>query len=546
MNKNVRKYIKIFSVFAIFFAVFVLISPDITYAQNAQPEKPSSSSWFGGWFVDLVSIPINVLLLILAAVAYAVGFIGSGLLQLAAWLVEFFIVEMNSNILLSPTVDTGWKATKELANLGFVLGIIIIAFMTIIRYESYGAKQLLWRLIIAALLVNFSLTIAGVFIDFAGVLTDFFLSQITGGGANFKLSTQLAGAFAPQSFLQARSSVLEVLKSVADFNGALSFLTSMVFSALFTFLIAIALLVLAFMALIRFVILTFLLVLVPLAFLFWIFPMFQHLWSKWWGEFFKWVFFLPSALFFLYLALAIATHRSGYLKNLATLTQNKANFANLNDANSILTQSFFKNAGEALAILGFLYVGLILSHKISGTFSEVATKTGGWLSNKLQKATSGGGQAFALSATGGVVTQTYGRGARWAAGKMATSTRPRIRSLGITLGNQLGAQPTFSTTAKTVASSTWQGIKKGIIQKKIPTWMCTVSGCGYTVESRTLPTACPNPAHPGDPTTATFRQAGGGRSRQRPQTSAQAQPQQTPLPTLMSSEEIDEEIRKRQ
>src|SRR4030042_5966834 len=74
-------------------------------------------------------------------------------------------------------VHTGWQIVLNFANLGFVLAIIVIAFSTIFRRESYAMKQTLWKLIVAALLVNFSLVIAGAFINVSDIFSDFFLKQ---------------------------------------------------------------------------------------------------------------------------------------------------------------------------------------------------------------------------------------------------------------------------------------------------------------------------------------------------------------------------------
>ena len=67
-------------------------------------------------------------------------------------------------------------------NLGFILAIIIIAFATILRLESYAIKQTLWKLIVAALLVNFSLVICGGIISVSKLTTDSFYNHITAGG----------------------------------------------------------------------------------------------------------------------------------------------------------------------------------------------------------------------------------------------------------------------------------------------------------------------------------------------------------------------------
>ena len=88
-------------------------------------------------------------------------------------------------------------------NLGFVLAIIVIAFATIFRIQSYAMKQVLWKLIVAALLVNFSLVIAGAFINIADNVTSSFNNKIL-GASGVGLSTKLAGVLNTQFFCQAK------------------------------------------------------------------------------------------------------------------------------------------------------------------------------------------------------------------------------------------------------------------------------------------------------------------------------------------------------
>ena len=83
------------------------------------------------------------------------------LLAIASHMVVFFI---NLGVVITklPAVSNGLDSTIKIANLAFVLAIIVIAFATIFRWENYAAKKMLPRLIIAALLVNFSFLIGEV------------------------------------------------------------------------------------------------------------------------------------------------------------------------------------------------------------------------------------------------------------------------------------------------------------------------------------------------------------------------------------------------
>ena len=217
---------------------------------------------------------------------------------------------MQSNI-----VTSGFSVTLALANLGFVLAIIVIAIMTILRYETYALKQTLWKLVAAAILVNFSLVIGAAILNFADTLTLYFLNAFNPGGslsAFDAFSTSLAGAFAPQRvFLNLNAQGQSITDTNFDaFAGAgtsfaptLVALMNLFFPTLFLIVSVIALAGLFIMLLIRYVYLGILLILMPLAWLLWIFPATSSQWQKWWTNFIKWTIFAPVVMFFLYLAL---------------------------------------------------------------------------------------------------------------------------------------------------------------------------------------------------------------------------------------------------
>ncbi len=440
----------------------------------------------GGIALLPITIPVIV-------ITFLAGFIGSAFIQLMAYFVGYGLA-LNATI-LDPTnavIGIGWVAARDLANLGFVLVIIIIAFATILRIKSYGMDQTLWKLIAAALLVNFSLTIAGVFVDFAGVVSNFFLSKITGTGVA-GLASSLMQAFLPQSLLQAKgfaATAAASIKSIFTFSGAVNLFGNAFFVTLFTFLIAIAFIVLAVMLFMRFVVLTFLLVLVPIAWLFWAFPALKHLWDKWWDEFLRWVFFLPSALFFLYLAITIANKRADYIGKLADQTAALGAAAGGPIDNSLI-ENFPAKAGQILVLLGFVWGGLILSHKISGTFSGIASSTGGWVAGKLTKAGKGAGTAFMK--TGGAYTAQKMAAAGSRGGAVTRAVLAPTRAVGKGL-MYLGVGAGAPVTAGTILNHTWQGAKKGFIKKKLRDWQCRT--CGYTLTDVHPPAVCPGPTHP--------------------------------------------------
>jgi hypothetical protein len=134
------------------------------------------------------------------ALAYFLGFFSSAVFYLGGFLVDFAL-KINSFLLESPVIKAGWGIVLNFANLGFVLAIIIIAFATIFRLQGYQMKQILWKLIVAALLVNFSLVIAGAFISVSDIITKSFNDKIKGETGLLVLSEKLAKILDVQAML---------------------------------------------------------------------------------------------------------------------------------------------------------------------------------------------------------------------------------------------------------------------------------------------------------------------------------------------------------
>lgn len=138
------------------------------------------------------------------ALVYLLGYIAAAVFYLGGFLVDFAL-NINLHLLESELIQAGWKIVLNFTNLGFVLAIIVIAFATIFQLQSYGMKQALWKLIVAALLVNFSLVIAGGFINISHIFTNYFNSRINSGGTGRGLADNLGKILNTQFFLSAQS-----------------------------------------------------------------------------------------------------------------------------------------------------------------------------------------------------------------------------------------------------------------------------------------------------------------------------------------------------
>jgi len=261
---------------------------------------------------------------------YIISIILGVVINFEAWLIEI-ILQLNAQVLQSQFVQAGYQISLAVANLIFVGGIITVAIATILRWESYSMKKILWHLILMTILVNFGLSIAGTIINISHDFSMFFLENIKpSGGANEShfdaFATAIAGAFTPQRFFitniseKGVTTTPEESKNVAGqmttkdqeslasmFGGSLAGLLTPIVSIFFTIAFLTGIIVvlgaLVAMLIIRYIWISFLLILLPLAWALWVFPNTKKHWTTWWDKFLQWTFFTPITLFFLYLCL---------------------------------------------------------------------------------------------------------------------------------------------------------------------------------------------------------------------------------------------------
>ena len=108
----------------------------------------------------------------LACMAYGIFKFASWLAILAALIlntvVDKLIVGMAELVRpggIPSAVEEVWKVLRDLTNVFLVFLTVFIGIATIVGISGYGYKQLLWKVILAALFVNFSITLAYFVID---------------------------------------------------------------------------------------------------------------------------------------------------------------------------------------------------------------------------------------------------------------------------------------------------------------------------------------------------------------------------------------------
>ncbi len=429
-----------------------------------------------------------------SAAAYVIGYIAGGVF----WVVGFFVqLALNLNLhITEPTnliVQSGWNIILNITNLGFVLAIIVIAFATVINYESYAIKKTIWKLIVAALLVNFSFVIAGAIVDVANTATQFMM-QKSGTNDPAAWGSAMAAMFQPQQFLSVDKNFDPTganTKGITEgsLNPFISIIASIIFGAVFTFIAAMTLFTVGVMLFVRYVTLSFLLMFSPIIWLARVFPFTAKYWSMWWQRFLKWTFFAPIMMFFMYLALRTM---SG---TVAALGSVPASFAG---QSMIMTQ--LSSIGQLFLVIGIMMGGLYVANELGMEGSKGIIKAAQGANKGFIKGTQGYigrqatkvlGQPFAPGAPGT-------RRSRFNAWLGANKITAPLAKFGQTAASYTKNNPAFKPGAhKGFFASTLGGAWKGSgLGKKTTTkvWECQV--CKAQVLDKNKPTyPCKN-GHP--------------------------------------------------
>ncbi|HVO28939.1 MAG TPA: hypothetical protein VMT81_03085, partial [Candidatus Paceibacterota bacterium] len=370
---------------------------------NAAASHPNWNplSWVAQGLLDIGATVIGKVCFI---ISYIISWIAGVAIAIETWLVGV-ILNMNVGIFQQTFVQKGFGVTLSIANLGFVLGIIIIAIATILRRETYGYKSLLWKLVVAAILVNFSLVIAAPIFNLGNEFTQYFLDCIDpslgcNAGANStqqlasmnNFALKLSGAFNPQRSIDFASSTVNGASSTAAFSQSQSSslgasfgqMLVPIFSVLFVAfeLIAIVIVLAVFVVqlIIRYVYIAILAILMPFAWLGWVFPTMRSWWSKWWDQFIRWTFFAPIVVFFIYLAIAMMTSLNsatgGSSVSLQTYTSNSnAVWTPVGNFFGSAFSTVIANGLNMLIMIGLTVGGMIVAQKMSISLSDTAIKS---------------------------------------------------------------------------------------------------------------------------------------------------------------------------
>ncbi len=341
--------------------VLVAVGSLLVFAVAPQPAEA------GLW--ELLNEPKNAVLTLAGWVAYffLIFIMGKLATYATGWLV--YAAQLNNFTDLQVIVEA-WQVVRDLANMFFIIILLVIAFGTLFRLEAYSWKKLLPKMVLAAILVNYSRAICGVIVDASQIVMLTFVAAIKDAA-----SVGLAESFQLGKLLQLPNTLDGDINAGDRLVGIVA--AGVMLSTMFTVQCVYIVVLIG-----RLVMIWFLTVLSPIAYVSRVLPQTERYASQWWEMFTRYVVVGPLCMFFLWLSMFIAARSvesSGSLGSVAASEELKTTYQLQAESDSAKTTSSGGGALDTSVVAGFVIATLMLMAGMK-LAQENASELGGQIS----------------------------------------------------------------------------------------------------------------------------------------------------------------------
>lgn len=344
--------------------VVVLVVLVVGYSLASAADVTVDNGSFNGSGVtgNVQSVLLNLLLFLVKAVT-----------KLLLWFIGILVGLFNYNDFgTMQAVQVAWPLVRDLANIFFVVILLLIGFSTILRIGAYEYKKLLFKFVLMALLINFSKTIFLFAIDGAQVIMLTFVAAFREA-----MVVNLVSGFGLTQILE-----------LGNTSGAINFGEVLIglFLALIMMVVALGTMI-AYAAVLleRIITLWILLILSPLAFLLSVTPSGSKYSGEIWSKLAKALVGGIGLAFFMWLSMTILSYGVG-----SQISAGNPNDA-IAGASSIKSGVLF----TYVVCIALLWSGLAYAAKMGGMAGSVAGKVKGSLSKMGKGALVGAGLGLA-------------------------------------------------------------------------------------------------------------------------------------------------------
>lgn len=392
----------------------------------AAPTLEDVKKWIFGVFGELL--------------AYIIDLLGKLIILLVNQVINFATY---NNFVNAEPVVIGWVLVRDVVNMFFIVVLLVSAFSTIIGYSEFHYSKVLPKLLLMAVLINFSKTFIGLMIDFSQVLMLTFVNAFKAAAAGNFYSmlhlnqiTQLNTELTDQNLAVDIESLEKLI--VASLLGVI----------MLGIVVSILIIMIAFL-IYRIIALWMLLIISPMAFFCLALPgkLAKGL-SAFTGAFWERLSNLliagPVMAFFLWLALAIAQGGQGF-NSIYTAKES----TEISEASQFVNKAASPpNLASFVVAVAFLLAGVEFAVKTANSLSPSLAKVANAATNPLSTTYRAGQRALSAAQrtarTTGKVVGGVARGADYVTGNRLSSAVGRaglqIAPSSSTLANLAGTR----------------------------------------------------------------------------------------------------------
>ena len=459
-RKSRRRLVITMATVIAFFSVALFVLPVLAQAQLQNDTMTMVANWIMGLIAKLVI----------------------WLMEMLGWLLLFLVellikIVQYNNFVHSFPVRVGWPIMRDTVNMFFIIVVLVSAFATIIGYpKEFRYRDILPKLLLMAVLINFSKTLIGLMIDFSQVILLTFVNGFKqAAGGNFVQALHIAEIMR----IEDSTGVIKqegnniIVDSSAASNASAWYMMNILVAAIFgAWIISISItlvLIMIIFFLARIIILWFLLITSPVMFFAWALPEklkkgFKAFSENWWDRLSTALIGGPVMAFFLWLALAMAQQEGELvgakgLYDAAPTSELTAASVSSDPGNNKIVATEIGNP-EVLAQFIIMVAFMLLGVQVAvSTAKSAAGPLGGLIS-----AIGSAGGMFGAGAAGGVMAAklagrgTMASGRLAGAGAMAVERRTGIggKAAGALLGSRLGGVMPLALQTKLGKAASYQ------------------------------------------------------------------------------------------
>lgn len=380
-----------------FFLLLIIIYPD--YAQAGV--VGNVVGWAAGGILDMLTGVVtwigNLILGLFSLVLVVVGWIFDLSIYLS-------IVNIKDFFTL-PAIQLGWAMMRDAINVIFIFILFWYAFQLVAGLGKIDAKAVIVKLVMIAIVVNFSGVIVRLVVDASNVVAVQFYRQITNGGnVEFSGSTLASGQImkfngvaqklrngldlgriATPLVQQAETQPASISDPSSKLTGGTTFfgaIAAIFWGVIMIIVTSFVLLVASALFIFRTVYLVFLYIIAPLMIGLQLLPQFQSHFNEWKRDLINQAIFAPVFLFFLMIVLLII--EKGGVGSLIKQTGDKLGASAFYGGIVITSFSF-------IILITMLLLTIVSAKKLSAGGMEMAMKGATWGTARLTTAALGAG-----------------------------------------------------------------------------------------------------------------------------------------------------------